>query len=181
MIRINNFDKKEKNMKAIIMVSCSCCSVVSYAYELNKYFTIPVMLRRVFVHLAHRFWPHLFFWASPSLPRAFFSLPLCSTPCPAPSLPLSLSLYSEPVTLGVHCLGWPHLQLCLPLCVSRSLSALYNRSRIRSIIAPWLLTAGVYCGFVWEGHTTRATLTFWQKTCPNTLLGSGALGVTWFD
>ena len=75
-------------------------------------------------------------------------------PCPAPSLSLSLSLYSEAVTLGVHCLGWPHLQLYLPLCVSRSLSGLYNRSRIRAIIAPWLLTAGVYCGFVWEGRTT---------------------------
>lgn len=40
------------------------------------------------------------------------------------------------------------------MCVSGSLSGLYNGSRIRSIIALRLLTAGVYCGFVWEGHTS---------------------------
>lgn len=139
------------------MVYYSCYSVVSYAYEINKVlyhtyhavacFCAPcaqVLTSSVF---------HSPICASPtfSLPQAFFSL---QPPWPAPSLSLSLCLYSEAVTLGVHCLGWPHLQLYLPLCVSRSLSGLYNRSRIRSIIAPWLLTAGVYCGFVWEGHAT---------------------------
>ena len=123
---------------AIIMVSCSCCSVVSYAlWNKTKYFTIPAVLWCVFFFSPpHRF--HLFFFLSlsflsihlsehltntaSSLPTGLFSLSPSSPRCPAPSLSLSLSLYSEAVTLGVHCLGWPHLQLYLPLCVSRSLS-----------------------------------------------------------
>lgn len=73
------------------------------------------------------------------------------------SLPLSLchsvSIYREAVTLVELCLGWPHPWPCLPLCVSRSLSGMYNRDRIRAIIAPWLLTAGVHCSIVWRGRT----------------------------
>lgn len=148
---------------AIIMASCSCCSVVSYAYEIKQSTlpSLPCCGVCFFVFLCsfpHRF--HLFFFPFTYLSiyqhgvQSSTGLFSVQPPCPAPSLSLSLSLYSEAVTLGVHCLGWPHLQLYLPLCVSRSLSGLYNRSRIRAIIAPWLLTAGVYCGFVWEGRTT---------------------------
>lgn len=143
----------------MIMVPCSCCSVVSYAYEINKVLYHPCHAVVVFLctlQVLNSSPFHSPIWASPtfSLPQAFPLQLALQPPCPAPSLALSLSLYSEAVTLGVHCLGWPHLQLYLPLCVSRSLSGLYNRSRIRAIIAPWLLTAGVYCGFVWEGRTT---------------------------
>lgn len=167
------------------MVSCSCCSVVSYAYEINKVLYHPCHAVVCFCAPCTQVLTlsllHSPIWASPtlSLPQAFSLQP----PCPGPSLPLSLSLYSEAVTLGVHCLGWPHLQLYLPLCVSRSLSGLYNRSRIRSIIAPWLLTAGVYCGFVWEGRTTahghaHILTENMSKYTPWIMQG---LGMTWFD
>lgn len=137
------------------MVSCSCCSVVSYAYTINQLLYHPCDVSGFFFNTLHTGLNLISRFTYPSIchcqsPGSLFS----AAPCLAPSLSLSLPLYSEAVTLGVCCLGWPHLQLYLPLCVSRSLSGLYNRSRIRAIIAPWLLTAGVYCGFVWEGHTT---------------------------
>lgn len=155
-IRINIITK----MMAIIKVSCSYCSVVSYAYEINKVLYHPLACCGVFLCTLHTgfnltSFPFTLLSISHFQSSAGLFSPACpAAPCPAPSLSLSLSLYSEAVTLGVRCLGWPHLQLYLPLCVSRSLSGLYNRSRIRAIIAPWLLTAGVYCGFVWEGRTT---------------------------
>lgn len=171
------------------MVSCSCCSVVSYAYEINKVLYHPChavvcycapctqVLTSSLFHSPSR--------ASPtsSLPQAFSLQPALQPPCPAPSLSLSLSLYSEAVTLGVHCLGWPHLQLYLPLCVSRSLSGLYNRSRIRAIIAPWLLTAGVYCGFVWEGRTTAHghTRILTENMCTQIHSLDQAPELTWFN
>lgn len=181
-IRINIITK----MMAIIKVSCSYCSVVSYAYEINKVLYHPLACCRVFLCTLHTGFNLTFFPFTPLSISHFqssaglFSPTRPAAPCPAPSLSLSLSLYSEAVTLGVRCLGWPHLQLYLPLCVSRSLSGLYNRSRIRTIIAPWLLTAGVYCGFVWEGRTTAHGHTYiLTANMPKYL--DQSLEMTWFN
>lgn len=144
---------------AIIRVSCSYCSVVSYAYAINYVPYHPWHAVVCFcVHCTQVLTSspiHSPLWASPtfSLPQAF-SLRLALQP----HAPLHPTIYLCPSIARQWpwlCTVWDDLIFSsTSLSVSLALSGLYNRSRIRAIIAPWRLTAGVYCGFVWEGCTT---------------------------